>query len=682
LSDLRGAVLGVAGTVVTDSERQGLLQDIDSLLQDLVNTGNAKSQGRYLFAGSRSQVQPYDFNGEFVEYSGNDGVLRSYVDLERLFDTNLAGPDVFGGVSSAVQGSVDLDPHLAAGTLVSTINGGHGISRNPAIAISFTSGTTTETSVVDLSSAVTIGDLARLIEQGAPAGANIVADVTGTGLKLSTTSGTFTVSEVGQGHTARELGILTPIGSPPSSTLQGDPLNPAVLKTTRLSDLLGTKAQGRITSAGPNNDIVITATANGAALNDVRVIFQAGGTAGAEVAIYDDSNPLDKTLTVQIQDGVSTASQVSAAITAEGHFAATLDYHDATSSMQAGTEAVDAGDFGQLTSGGSGQVLDITSGLVLNNGGQSVTVDFSGAETVEDLLNLMNGAGLGLQAEINADADGINVRSRWSGADLTIGENGGLTATQLGIRTYTAATELSDFNRGIGVPTANDPADDDVLITARDGTQMSINLSTATTVQDVITLINTHAANNTGTTSVVAQLAMTGNGIELVDQSTVTTGSLIVQAVEGSQAAEYLGFVPSGQTQVSTSAPDSSGNFVLQSADRHTLEADSVFNTLLRLKTALEQNDVAEMGRARDRLVDDLDRVNFARAQIGTRLQNLQVIDTRLKDEKVELKSSLSQDLDVDIVEAISNLTARQFAFQASLQTSASLLQLSLLNFI
>src|SRR5262249_3525103 len=139
----------------------------------------------------------------------------------------------------------------------------------------------------------------------------------------------------------------------------------------------------------------------------------------------------------------------------------------------------------------------------------------------------------------------------------------------------------------------------------------------ATTVNDVINRINTSAANNAGTTKVVAQLATTGNGIELVDQSTATTGALTVQGVEGSQAASYLGFIPDGQTQASTSTPDSSGNFVLQSADRHTLETDSVFNTLLRLKTALQNNDTEAIGRSLTSLDTDISRVSFARSDIG-----------------------------------------------------------------
>ncbi|MEX0610711.1 MAG: hypothetical protein WD229_01210, partial [Pirellulales bacterium] len=466
---------------------------------------------------------------------------------------------------------------------------------------------------------------------------------------------------------------------PGSNTLVGGDLNPALLKTTRLENLLGKKAQGLIESAGANNDIVLTASSNGVDFNNVTVSFVAGAS---ESASYDSGT---NTLTVTIRSGVSSANEVAAAITAEGTFTAVADYHDALSTVQIGTNPVDAAPatFANVTSGGSGETLDMASGLILTNGGETVTLDISGAETVEDLLNLINGADIGLVAEINTAANGINVRSRLSGADFTIGENGGTTATQLGIRTYTGATELAAFNRGVGVPTANDPTSDDLLITARDGTtQLTINLSTADTVQDVIDLINNNPANGVPP-AVEARLALVGNGIELVD-STVGPGTLTVAVVEGSQAAQYLGFVAEGATQSDPSAVqvDGSGNQVLTSEDRHTLEADSVFNTLLRLRTALEQGDVEEIGRSLERLDADLDRVNFARAELGGRLQNLAVIDVRLQDEDVQLRSALSQDIDVDIVQAISDLTARQFAFQASLQTTASMMRLSLLDFI
>jgi flagellar hook-associated protein 3 FlgL len=403
---------------------------------------------------------------------------------------------------------------------------------------------------------------------------------------------------------------------------------------------------------------------------------------------------------------------------------------------------------------------------------------------------------VGLSAAINDEQTGINVRSVLSGADFTIGENGGTTATQLGIRSYTGATQLADFNRGVGVVTndveagafetittdlsitardgttitvdldsatsltqvaqlingapgnhigttavtasvtpdglgirledastvttgdlivqgnaaaetlgfvspgaasisdntANLAGDftlnsyqhtqaDDLVIVSRDGTELWIDVTGAKTVQDVIDLVNNHSRNNNATTAVEARLSATGNGIELVDTSTVTTGDLTVRAAEGSQAAQLLGFIPQGATQASSST-GSGGSYSLTSEDRNTLEVDSVYNTLIRLRTALQDGDPVAIQEAVDRIDVDLNRVIFARGEIGTRLQTLDAVETRLEDENVQLKSALSNEIDVDLVEAISQLTARQYALQASLQTAANILSVSILDYL
>ena len=75
LIDLRGQVVGITGTLSNESQRQDLVKNIDRALQSLVAAGNSKSLGRYLFAGSRLQDQPYDFDGAYVRYSGNEGCL-------------------------------------------------------------------------------------------------------------------------------------------------------------------------------------------------------------------------------------------------------------------------------------------------------------------------------------------------------------------------------------------------------------------------------------------------------------------------------------------------------------------------------------------------------------------------------------------------------------------------------
>jgi flagellar hook-associated protein 3 FlgL len=794
LRNVRGAALETVSNLTSVESRNAAIATINAALSSLVTSGNANYNGRYLFAGSRTNQVPFELTDSFVQYSGNEKSLQNYVDLEQLFTTNLPGTDVFGGISGEVRGSTDVNPQLTENTLLSSINGGDGVNTSAALSINVTNGPSTTSSIIDLSGAVTIGDVIQRIEASPPAGgASIRVNIVDNGLQITTSVGTVRIGEVAAGRAARELGILTPTTALPTATATGSDLNPVVRLTTQLSDLFGIKSSGQLATINANNDIVVTAAANGSEWDGVSVVYASGGTAGSETASYDS---FSKTLTVQIQDGESTANGVIAAINAEGTFTATLDGRDQTSIALAGTGNVNVNNFGVATAGGSGSALDTASGLILTNGGDAVTLDISGAKTVEDLFNLITSAGVGLSASINAEQDGINIRSVLSGSDFTIGENGGTTATQLGIRTYTGATQLADFNRGVGVVTndvvsnsfdsitsdlsitardgttftvdldsatsltqvaqlingaagnhtgttaviasvtpdgrgiqledastlitgslvvqgnaaaetlgfvspgaasvsdntANLSGDyslssyrhtqaDDLVIVARDGTELWVDVTGAKTVQDVINLVNSHPRNNNATTSVEARLASTGNGIELVDTSTVTTGELTVRAAEGSQAAQLLGFIPQGQTQASSSAGPG-GSYSLTSEDRNTLEVDSIYNTLIRLRTAIQEGDAVAVQEAVDRIDVDLNRVIFARGEIGTRLQTLDSVETRLQDENVQLKSALSNEIDVDLVEAISNLTARQYALQASLQTAANVLSLSILDYL
>src|SRR5690606_34503201 len=94
--------------------------------------------------------------------------------------------------------------------------------------------------------------------------------------------------------------------------------------------------------------------------------------------------------------------------------------------------------------------IDKTSGLTITNGLRSATVSFADCGTVEDLLNAINGSGTGVRAEVNADATGINILNPTQGTELRIAENGGTTATDLGVRSFGPDTPLADLNGGAG----------------------------------------------------------------------------------------------------------------------------------------------------------------------------------------------------------------------------------------
>src|SRR5204863_6463371 len=133
------------------------------------------------------------------------------------------------------------------------------------------------------------------------------------------------------------------------------------------------------------------------------------------------------------------------------------------------------------TADGSGIEPDLTSGLQIVNGGGTYTVDLSTAKTVGDVVNLLNASPAGVVAQINAAGTGLTIQSKISGGDFSIGENGGQTATQLGIRTFTGGALLSGLNHGTGVH-GNSSAAGDFVINRKDGTKLTYSVTALTTV--------------------------------------------------------------------------------------------------------------------------------------------------------------------------------------------------------
>jgi len=788
VAEARAAALGVIDTVSTDEQRAAASQQIQQVIQRLFDAGNTLFRGRYLFAGSTAQVQPFRTLGaNGIEYLGNENPLVSYADLGLLFETNMPGAAVFGAISEAVRGSVDFNPVLTFETRLADLNRGEGI--NPG-SVAVSDGE--YTSVVDLSGAETIGDVAALLREHPPPGRTVDVEITSQGLviRLDEAAANLTITEVAEGTTARELGIFTPVGVGNAPVVGAD-LDPILRGTTRLADVFGSRAQAVLRSSGADNDIILEANLRGEQSNGVTVRFQDDPTltAGGEQVDYD---PLAGTITVRIDEGRTQAWHVVAALNdplcAPGlPFSARLDPLDERAGGKGLIYATPPGELAGVTAGGDGEEFDQQSGLQIVNAGSTFTISLAGAETVEDVLNILNSSGAGVLAEINAGRSGIDVRSCVSGCDFAIGENGGATASQLGLRSFVAATRLDSLNHASGV---TDSPGTDFVITRADGVQLEVDVAGMQTVADVLEAINANPANTPrepgGGPALVARLAAYGNGIELVDDS-VGPAELSVRRAFPSRAASELGLLADGQetsgptqpgavaaTAVASSAPDSGlifqaihpGNYangiqivfqdtggesftyddvagvmtftidagvtdanriielfeadpvapglfsvqldpagstglgavddntatpavmaggapqVLTGSDAGTLETEGIFTALLRLRTALDANDLPEIQRAVEMLDRTVLDVNFARAELGAKQQALEGTEIRLEDEQVQLREILSLEYDADLVEVISNLTARQMSFEASLQSTSQILRLTLLDYL
>ena len=182
------------------------------------------------------------------------------------------------------------------------------------------------------------------------------------------------------------------------------------------------------------------------------------------------------------------------------------------------------------------------------------------------------------------------------------------------------------------------------------GKRLLISIDTTATTANTIT----NAINSEGTFRALLDTSTdtTNNGTGIVG----TTG--------------VLGTTTGGQPEV------------LIGTDTNPLETKGVFNSLLRLQDTLDSFDVTQIQRVIEMLDDDFNRLTFARADLGSREQRLDTLQIRLEDEEIGLKSLLSIEIDTDLVQAISELTARQASFQASLQLIGRTAGLTILNFL
>ena len=313
--------------------------------------------------------------------------------------------------------------------------------------------------------------------------------LTATGLWLDlddASGGSLTVRDVPGGTTAAELGLVQSSGTGVQPLVGGD-LEPRLSTDSRLQDCFGARAEGVLRSTGVRNDMVIKALQNGDAWNGVQVEFISNQAAGDQALVQYDAGA--KTLSIDIRPGVTTARTVVAAINQSGLFSAQLD--DQLDPLNDGSGAVDIA-AGTLLAGGRGFELDRSSGIQVVNRGETFQFTFENAETVEDLLNQLNYSEAGVVASLNSSRTGIDVRSRISGTDFAIGENGGTTATELGIRTFTDETRLAALNHSRGVDASGGT---DFVITRQDGVSLAIDISGAETVGEILQRINEHTGN-------------------------------------------------------------------------------------------------------------------------------------------------------------------------------------------
>lgn len=302
--------------------------------------------------------------------------------------------------------------------------------------------------------------------------------------------------------------------------------------------------------------------------------------------------------------------------------------------------------------GGSGVIPG--SFNITDRAGNAAVVNIVGATTVNDVITAINGAGINVAASVNASQTGLQLTDSTGVIlqSLTVTEAGSTTAQELGILktsdgdivggdlnpVITSATFVADLDGGNGLTLG-------IIDIVNGALSGSVNLSPSTTVGDIITLINSAGVN------VTASINSQGNALQVVSNNPTTTA--VVSEVAGGDTAFLLG-----------------------------IGGGNIFTALDSLRESLERNDTSGISASFENLNGALDTVLQARSEYGALVRTLDTLEIGHGADEANETAQLSAVEDSDFVKDASDVAALQFALEATLNTSARVLQPSLLDFL
>ena len=305
--------------------------------------------------------------------------------------------------------------------------------------------------------------------------------------------------------------------------------------------------------------------------------------------------------------------------------------------------------------GGTG----ITAGSfsITDRAGASGTVTITSSMTLANVITAIGNVSSNLTASINSSGNGITIRDTSSVItnSLTVSEvDGGTTALSLGIvGTKDGNIEGMDLNAALSTSTLISELNGGDGLTLGDinvingAASSAVSLSSATTIAEVINLINAAASG-----TVTASIDSAGTSLQVVSNNSSTIA--VVNNVGTDTTAEELG-IGGGR---------------------------NVINTLFKLKQAMEYDDTFAILGSLANLDSGLETINESRAIYGAVARRIMSTEATHQQNIVNQKDQISNIEGADLVEAASEFAAMEAALQASLSSTARIIQPSLLDFL
>jgi len=402
------------GATNTNSERESLAVQAESLVRQLLSAANSTFRGRQLFAGSQTNGPAFSLLGEnAVRYNGDQVSINSLIDFSTSVANNVDGHTAFGGLTTPI--TSDVNPALTLQTHISDLSGRGGVTLGK-IAVSLSTGG--QSATVDLTGADTLNDIKKRIEGAfTPGSITVSINANQTGLLLTPTTGTVAVADTPGSLTATNLGIA---GSA-AATIDGTDLNPAITELTTLASLNGGAGIGPVAGNGlriVNGNTVSTVDLTGAVT--VEDLFNRIRQADPAMSVSINAN----------KNGLAISSRLSGANFSIGENNGNNAEGLGIRTFSATTRVADL-NFGTGAPIGGAERLD-----VVRRDGTTAYIDLGGSLTVQDVLDKINAVDPGhLTASLSTVGNGIQLTDDSGTGPLSVANNAlghafGLAGTQ------------------------------------------------------------------------------------------------------------------------------------------------------------------------------------------------------------------------------------------------------------
>jgi len=414
--------------------RAGAATEARDIFDQLIQLGNTQNEGRYIFSGHETRTASFLATATGVTYQGDQGILYSQIETSSQMAVNLIGSDMLLAPVVTLGAGFDCDRGVDSAVLLADLLMGSGIDINPGTDLNILDENTGTIVAVDLSGAVTVGDVVTAINTqlaaGGMLGVTAAVSPSGDAIRLTAENDGTVTSLTKLANLNNGAGIDLSPGSFRVATDDGTvDVTIDVSGLTTVGDLMAAfdaQMDAAAVSLGipelANVSMDLNAGQTGLRIIDgnalplglrVEDLLQEATAAGLGLVGYvndelvgTDLNPVREITISEGGAGQTTAADLGVL----GSFTGTLDGADLDPILTLTTPISELNHGTGLTLGS----IRIAQGTL------STVVNLAGAVTIGDVIDRINACGLQITAAINSDQRGIQVVPTVTTESLTI----------------------------------------------------------------------------------------------------------------------------------------------------------------------------------------------------------------------------------------------------------------------